>query len=59
MNGGFGEKIASFYGTSDVKVLVFGAVKEFTNNVPIDVLYKKNRLTKELICEDVLKVLNK
>ena len=59
VNGGFGEKIASFYGTTDVKVLVFGAVKEFTNNVPIDVLYKKNRLTKELICEDVLKVLNK
>lgn len=55
ISGGFGEKIATFYGTTDVKVLVFGAIKEFTNNVPIDILYKKYRLTKELICEDILK----
>lgn len=31
LDGGFGEKIASFYGASKVKVLNFGAKKEFTD----------------------------
>ena len=35
INGGFGEKIARFYGKSDMKVLNFGAHKEFTNGVPL------------------------
>lgn len=57
LDGGFGEKIARFYGTSDMKVLNYGAKKEFTDRVPLDELYKRYRLTKELIVEDVEKLI--
>lgn len=57
LNGGFGEKISRFYGDSDMKVLNFGAEKEFTDRVPLEGLYKKYHLTKELIVDDVKKCL--
>lgn len=57
VNGGFGEKIASYYGNSAMKVLNFGAEKRFTDRVPTEELYKSNRLTPEQIAEDVLSVL--
>ena len=57
LNGGFGEKISSFYGNSDMKVLNFGGRKEFTDRMPMDELYKRCHLTKELIVEDIKKVL--
>ena len=53
LDGGFGEKIARFYGSSDMKVLNYGAKKEFTDRVPVEELYKRYRLTKEQITEDV------
>lgn len=56
-DGGFGEKIASFYGNSDVKVLNFGADKEFTDRVPLEELYKRYHLTPELIIKDIEKCL--
>jgi len=55
LDGGFGEKIARFYGNSNVKVLNYGAKKEFTDRVPLNELYNKYRLTKELILEDIIK----
>jgi 1-deoxy-D-xylulose-5-phosphate synthase len=58
LDGGFGEKISRYYGNSDIKVLNYGATKEFTDRVPIDVLYENYRLKKELITQDILKVLN-
>ena len=54
VNGGFGEKIASYYGNSNMKVLNFGAKKQFTDRVPLDKLYQRNRLTVEQIVEDIL-----
>ena len=53
LNGGFGEKIARFYGDKDVKVLNFGATKEFTDSVPVEELYTRYHLTKELIIDDI------
>ncbi len=53
LEGGFGQKVASFYGDSDMKVLNFGAKKEFSDRVPLDELYNRYRLTKELISDDV------
>lgn len=58
LDGGFGEKIARFYGNSDMKVLNFGGIKEFTDRVPLNELYKRYHLTKELITEDIIKCLN-
>ena len=57
INGGFGEKIASFYGNKDIKVLNFGAHKEFTNRVPLAELYERYHLTEELIVNDIKAVL--
>ncbi len=53
IDGGFGEKITRFYGNSNMKVLNFGGKKEFTDRVPIDELYRRYHLTKELITDDV------
>ena len=57
LDGGFGEKVTRFYGNSDMKVLNFGGKKEFTDRVPLSELYKRYRLTKELIVEDIAKCL--
>lgn len=56
LDGGFGEKISRFYANSDMKVLNYGAKKEFTDRVPLDELYRRYRLTKEQIAEDVMKL---
>ena len=57
LEGGFGEKIARFYGDSDVKTLCFGLEKKFYDRYdPVEVL-KENHLTPEQIAEDVIKTL--
>ena len=57
LDGGFGEKIASFYGASNVKVLNFGAKKEFTDRVPYTELMKRYHLTPEQIVADIMNIL--
>lgn len=57
LDGGFGEKIARYYGISSMKVLCFGSKKEFTDRVPLKVLYERYHLTPELIVEDIMKAL--
>ena len=57
LDGGYGEKISRFYGASDVKVLNFGAKKEFTDRVPMCELYERYHLTPNLIISDIKKVL--
>ncbi len=57
LDGGFGEKVARFYADSAMKVLAFGAKKEFTDRVSLDELYQRYHLTPELIAADILKVL--
>ena len=57
VDGGFGEKIARFYGKTNIKVLNYGAKKEFTDRIALDELYKKYHLTKELITNDIKEIL--
>lgn len=57
LDGGFGEKVTRFYGNSDMKVLNFGGKKEFTDRVPLEVLYERYHLTTELIISDIKKTL--
>jgi len=52
--GGFGEKIARFYGDKPVKVYSFGAAKEFTDRVPVEELYRRYELTPEQIIRKIL-----
>ena len=53
LDGGFGEKISRFYGGSDMKVLNYGAKKEFTDLVPLNELYERYHLTPDLIVKDI------
>lgn len=56
LDGGFGEKITRFYGDSTMKVMNYGAKKEFTDRVPLQELYQRYHLTEELIISDIRKV---
>lgn len=53
-DGGFGERIASYYGTSDMKVLVCGIKKGLYDRYNVEQLLEDNRLLDEQIVEDVL-----
>lgn len=51
LDGGFGEKIARFYGNSDMKVANLGLKKEFLDRYNPDDVLSENGLTPELIAE--------
>ncbi|MEE1386686.1 MAG: 1-deoxy-D-xylulose-5-phosphate synthase [Prevotella sp.] len=53
-DGGFGERIASYYGTSDMKVLVCGVKKGLYDRYNVEQLLKNNRLLDEQIVSDVV-----
>ena len=53
-DGGFGERIASYYGTSDMKVLVCGVKKGLYDRYDVEQLLKNNRLLDEQIVSDVV-----
>lgn len=57
LDGGFGEKIARFYGSSEMKVLNYGSFKEFTDRANLNELYTRYRLKPELIVKDILDIL--
>lgn len=57
LEGGFGEKIASYYGPSDMKVMNYGIKKENLDRYIPDELMKKNRLTETQIAEDVMSII--
>lgn len=53
LNGGFGEKIARYYGASDMKVYCYGLKKEFLDRYAVADVLKANHLTPEQIYGDV------
>lgn len=57
LEGGFGEKIARFYGPYNMKVLNYGIKKEILDRYIPDELMKKNRLTDIQIVEDIIKII--
>lgn len=56
LDGGFGEKIARYYGASGMKVLNYGIRKEFADRYDAGELLRDNRLTAPQIVEDIKKV---
>lgn len=54
LDGGFGEKIARYYGDSAMRVLNFGLRKEFADRYVAAELMQANRLTDTQIVEDIL-----
>lgn len=57
IDGGFGEKIARYYGTSDMKVKCYGIKKQFLNRYDSGELLKECRLTVPQIVDDVQAIL--
>jgi len=57
LDGGFGEKIARYYGNSDIRVLNYGLKKEFVDRYNASELLLANRLTDKQITEDIIKSL--
>ena len=57
LDGGFGEKIARYYGNSDMRVLNYGLKKEFVDRYNASELLLANRLTDKQITEDIIKSL--
>ena len=53
LDGGFGQKIASFYGASDVKVLNYGLRKEFVDGYDAKELLERYGITPEKIALDL------
>ena len=56
LDGGFGEKIARFYGAAAVKVLNFGLKKEFLDRYDLEQVLRDNHLTPEQIADDMRNV---
>lgn len=56
-DGGFGERIASYYGTSDMKVLVSGVKKDLYDRYNLRQLLADNRLLDEQIVDDILAII--
>ena len=57
LDGGFGEKIARFYGASAVRTLNYGLKKEFLDRYDVDEVLRENHLTAEQIAADVVALL--
>lgn len=52
LDGGWGEKIARFYGNTPMKVRCYGARKEFVDRFDYNDFLRSNHLTAEQIAED-------
>lgn len=57
LDGGFGEKVTRFFGSTNMKVLNFGLKKEFLDRYNVDDVLKANHLTKEQIVDDITTLL--
>lgn len=53
LDGGFGHKIASYFGADNLKVYNFGFKKEFLDRYKASEVLEQNHLTPELIWQDV------
>lgn len=58
LDGGFGEKISRFYGVSDMKVMNYGIKKDFYDRYDVEELLINNRLTTNLIIDDINDLFN-
>ena len=56
-DGGFGERIASYFGISDMKVLVSGVKKDLYDRYNLRQLLDDNRLLDEQIVDDILAII--
>lgn len=53
MDGGFGQKIASFYGKSNIRVLNFGLKKAYIDRYNVTEVMEENHLKIDMIIKDI------
>lgn len=53
LNGGFGSRIAQYYGPTDIRVLSYGFSLDIPNRYKPDELMEKNRLTPGYMADDI------
>ncbi len=56
LDGGFGQKIASYLSSKNIKVLNYGIKKTYIDNIDLNDIYYSNRIDVDLIIEDILKL---
>ena len=57
LDGGFGQKVASYLGKTKVKVLNYGQNRVYTDQTPVKEIYQQNHLTTAQIVADVQQLL--
>lgn len=57
LDGGYGEKIARYYGNSPMRVMCRGVRKKFIDRYNVKEQYRDNRLAPDQIVDDILKSL--
>lgn len=57
LDGGFGEKIARYYGASEIKTLCYGLPKKFADRYRVKELLAECRMTPDLIMDDIIRML--
>ena len=57
LDGGWGQKIASYYGPSTMKVMNYGLQKEFLDCYNVDEVMKKNHLRVDIMMQDIEEIL--
>lgn len=57
LDGGFGQKVAAFYGDTPMKVKCYGLEKKFADRYSLSDLLAANRLQPDLIASDILGIL--
>ena len=58
LDGGYGEKIARYYGESEMRVMCRGVRKKFIDRYNVGEEDAANRLTPDQITADILEILN-
>ena len=58
LDGGFGEKIARYYGDSEMKVKNYGLKKEFADRFVLEELLKENHLTDTQITNEIREIID-
>lgn len=58
LEGGFGEKIASYYGNSPMNVLTYGIKKGFYDRYQAEELLQENNITKDQITKDIMQAMS-
>lgn len=53
LDGGWAQKIAAYYGSSNIKTMIYGLRKEFLDRYNVNEVLEKNHLRVDLIIDDI------